>query len=178
MRTAFLRGLLFSFLISPLTFGGQIFSVGIKAGVPFTDALSNSSSKNYIVGPMVELHLPLGLAVEADGLYRPLNFAEGSFNENYSSWEFPILAKYRFAIPLVKPYFEAGPSFRTVGGSLVNGPSSAGFTAGAGVELRLARFRIGPEIRYTHWGADGSNAALAGFSSNQNQGEFLVGFSF
>ena len=32
-----------------------------------------SASKNYVVGPMVELNLPFGLAVEADALYRPLN---------------------------------------------------------------------------------------------------------
>jgi opacity protein-like surface antigen len=188
MRTVLLRGLLISFLASPLTFAGQIFSVGVKAGVPFTDAFNSftsgsytsfSNSKNYIIGPMVELHLPLGLSAEADALYRPLNFTTGSsFNENYSSWEFPILAKYRFPIPLVKPYVEAGPSFRTVGGFVGNYTSNSGFTAGVGVELRLAKFRIGPEIRYTHWGSDSSNAAIQGFSSNQNQGEFLVGFSF
>ena len=191
MRAVLLRGLLFSFLVSPLTFAGQIFSVGVKAGVPFTDAFSSftngsynafSSSKNYIVGPMVELHLPLGLSAEADALYRPLNFTATRpnvmQNTDFSSWEFPILAKYRFAVPLVKPYMEAGPSFRTVGGQFGGNLSNSGFTAGVGVELRLARFRIGPEIRYTHWGSDSSNAAQLGFNSNQNQGEFLVGFSF
>ncbi len=188
MRTVLLRGLLISFLISPLTFAGQIFSVGVKAGVPFTDAFNNfsngsynafSNSKNYIVGPMVELHLPLGFSAEANALYRPLNYTLGNGpSNNYSSWEFPILAKYRFPIPLVKPYIEAGPSFRTVGGQFGGNLSNSGFTAGVGVELRLAKFRIGPEIRYTHWGADSSNAAQLGFSSNQNQGEFLVGFSF
>lgn len=191
MYTVLLRGLLISFLVSPLTFAGQIFSVGVKAGIPFTDAFNSftsgsyssfSNSKNYIVGPTVELHLPLGLSVEADALYRPLSFTATPPNliqsTDFSSWEFPILAKYRFAIPLVKPYVEAGPSFRTVGGQFGGNLSNSGFTAGVGVELRLARFRIGPEIRYTHWGADSSNAAQLGFSSNQNQGEFLVGFSF
>ena len=200
MRTVLLRGFLISFLISPLTFAGQIFSVGIKAGVPFTDAFSSftsgsynsfSNSKNYIVGPTVELHLPLGLSAEVDALYRPLSFSARSTSlssfllgtatastTDFSSWEFPILAKYRFAIPLVKPYVEAGPSFRTVGGQFGGSLSNSGFTIGTGIELRLARFRVGPEIRYTHWGADSSNAAQLGFSSNGNQGEFLVGFSF
>ncbi|MBV9677238.1 MAG: outer membrane beta-barrel protein [Acidobacteriaceae bacterium] len=187
MRTVFFRGLVLSLLISPLTFAGQIFSVGVKAGVPFTDAFNSftsgsynsfSDAKNYIVGPMVELHLPLGLSVEADALYRPLSFKSSATSTDFSSWEFPILAKYRFPIPLVKPYVEAGPSFRTVGGLFGGNFSNSGFTAGAGIELRIARFRIGPEIRYTHWGADGTNAANLGFSSNQNQGEFLVGFSF
>ena len=191
MSTVFLRGLLLSLLLSPLTFAGQIFSVGVKAGLPFTDAFNSftsgsyssfSDTKNYIVGPMVELHLPLGLSAEADALYRPLSFktqsASGATNTTFSSWEFPVLAKYRFPIPLVKPYVEAGPSFRTVGGLFGGNFSNSGFTAGAGVELRLRRFRIGPEIRYTHWGSDSSNAPNLGFSSNQNQGEFLVGFSF
>lgn len=191
MSKVFLQGLLFSFLLTPLSFGGQVFSVGVKAGLPFTDAFSNftsgsyssfSNSKNYIVGPMVELRLPLGISVEADALYRPLSFnaqrPTSVQNTDFSSWEFPVLAKYRFPIPVVKPYVEAGPSFRTVGGQFNGNFSNAGFTAGAGVELRLARFRIGPEIRYTHWGADATNAPVLGFSSNQNQGEFLVGFSF
>jgi opacity protein-like surface antigen len=186
VRTIFLRGLLFSLLISPLTCAGQILSIGVKAGLPFTDAFNSftsgsyrsfSDSKNYIVGPMVELHLPLGLSAEANALYRPLNFATNSSSSNYSSWEFPILAKYRFPFPLIKPYVEAGPSFRTVGGFLGSNLSNSGFTAGVGIELRLSRLRIGPEIRYTHWGADAS-AAQAVFNSNQNQGEFLVGFSF
>ena len=190
MRTVFLRGLLFSFLLAPLTFAGQVFSVGVKAGLPFTDAFNNftsgsyrsfSSSKNYIVGPMVELHLPLGFSVEANALYRPLSFSTqnllGAGSTDFSSWEFPILAKYRFPIPLVKPYVEASPSFRTIHGTFGSNFSNSGFTAGAGIELRLARFRIGPEIRYTHWGAD-ANVSPQAFSSNQNQGEFLVGFSF
>ena len=191
MRSVLLRGLFLSLLISPLTFAGQIFSVGVKAGLPFTEAFNNistgsyssfSSSKNYIVGPMVELHLPLGFSVEGNALYRPLSFtAQGPNllqNIDFSSWQFPVLAKFRFSIPVVSPYVEAGPTFRTVGGQLGSGFSKAGFTTGAGVELKLARLRIAPEIRYTHWGADASNAAQLGFSSNQNQGEFLVGFSF
>ncbi len=192
MRAVLLRGVLLSFLLSPLTFAGQLFSVGIKAGVPFTDAFNSftsgsynslAGSKNYIVGPMAELHLPLGLSVEGDALYRPLSFNVQRPNlvqsNDFSSWEFPLLGKYRFAFPLIKPYVEAGPSFRTLGGLLGGNLSNAGFTAGVGVELRLARFRIGPEIRYTHWGADASDAASnLGFRSNGNQGEFLVGFSF
>ncbi len=190
MRVVLLRGLLFSFLVSSSAFAGQLFSVGVKAGLPFTDAFNNftsgsysgfSNAKNYLVGPMVELHLPLGFSAEADALYRPLSFKTSggsSQSTNFSSWEFPILAKYRFGIPLIKPYIEAGPSFRTIGGQFGGNLSNSGFTAGAGIELRLARFRIGPEIRYTHWGADSVNATQLGFSSNQNQGEFLVGFSF
>ena len=60
---------------------GEILSVGVRGGVPFTGALSDltthgvdivtrsfSDSNQYIVGPMVELHLPLGLSIEAGRL--------------------------------------------------------------------------------------------------------------
>ncbi len=189
-------GLLLS-LTASSSFAGQLFSVGVKAGVPFTDAFNNdaygippgtfhsySGSVGYLIGPMGEIHLPLGLSVEADALYRPLNLTVTGpvgvsvNNSSYSSWEFPILAKWRFPIPLLKPYIEGGPSFRAVGGRAGNYLSNDGITFGLGIELRIARLRIGPELRYTHWGSDSSGASSNGISSNQNQGEFLVGFSF
>ena len=202
MSFSILRFAALSFVASQLTFGAQLLSVGIKAGVPVTDSFtgttfndstgttrSTTDSSGYIIGPQVELHLPFGLSVEADALYRPLNLNSqhtglGSNlvavqKETFNSWEFPVLAKYRFAIPLVKPYVELGPSFRTVGGSPGGSAfSSSGITAGAGIELRVARFRLGPEFRYTHWGSDSGSASAYEFASNRNQVEFLVGFSF
>src|SRR5579864_7761516 len=110
---------------------GQSFSVGVRGGVPFTGALSDltthgvdtisrsfSNSNQYIIGPMAELHLPFGLSVEADALYRPLNLTTETqiapqpavlrTSKNVSSWEFPILAKLRVPlVPLVKPYVDA-----------------------------------------------------------------------
>jgi hypothetical protein len=175
--------------------------VGIRGGVPFTGGLSNvttagvdivtktfSSSNEYVIGPMIEVHLPLGLSVEADGLYRPLNYTIQNqvvpqptvyqTSMNVSSWEFPILGKFRFPFPLFKPYVDAGPSFRTVGSSL-NFLSNKGITAGLGVELKISKLRIAPEIRYTHWGSDQTTIAnFAAAASNTNQGEFLIGISF
>lgn len=130
---------------------------------------------------MVELKLPFNLSVEADGLYRPYN-ATGSagtitFNNTYSVWEFPVLAKYRFAFPIVKPYIEAGPSFRTGASAINHFISNNGFTVGGGVDVH-ALLHISPEFRYTHWGSDSSGTNPFTFQSNQNQVEFLVGFSF
>ena len=186
-------------LMASSSFAGQFLSVGVKGGVPFTDAFSGDTygtspnifrsapgDTGYIIGAMGEVHLILGLSVEADALYRPLdlktwpvsNSATLVTDHSYSSWEFPILGKWRFPFPLIKPYVEAGPNFRTVGGQAGNYLSNSGFTAGLGIELRVARVRIGPEVRWTHWAGDSSGASANGFSSNQNQGEFLVGFSF
>jgi hypothetical protein len=133
-----------------------------------------SKSKLYIVGAMVEVHLPLGLGIEADGLYRPVNSAMdlqviprpvAHYSENVATWEFPILGKYRFTfLPILKPFIEAGPSFRTTGSGL-SWVSGKGITAGAGVGIKVIKRKISPEIRYTHWGADA-------------EAEFLVAFSF
>jgi hypothetical protein len=184
----------------------QHISVGIVGGVPFTGGISDfttdnallnevehsySNSNEFIIGPMVEVRLPLSLAIEVDALYRPVSTATNvtvgtgssqvtvTSSSTYSSWEFPVLGKYRFALPIVSPYIEAGPSFRKTGSSL-GYFSSNGFTLGGGVEVKLLRLRIAPEIRYTHWGSDSVPPVNASFfaPSNQNQAEFLVGFSF
>jgi hypothetical protein len=58
---------------------------------------------------------------------------------------------------------------------------------GGGVEIHLLLVRISPEIRYTRWGTQQFNgifpagvaSGIAGsLTSNQNQAEFLVGFTF
>ena len=182
----------------------QPLSFGVRGGVPFTGPFADaagtvgvqtsSGSNAYAVGPMIELHLPLGFSVEADALYHPLHMIQqintGTILARnpytYMSWEFPILAKYRFLhLPLVKPYVEAGPSFRAVSSSL-SYFSKSGLTVGAGVELKLSRLRIEPELRYTRWRSDmvlteGEAAGLVVVStvpSNTNQAQFLVGIAF
>jgi hypothetical protein len=132
-------------LSSAACFAQLPFSIGVKAGVPITDSFTGNStefgvstvtsSRTYIIGPMIELKLPFNLSVEADGLYRPYNAmgsigASNHFNNTYSVWEFPVLAQYRFAFPIAKPYIEAGPSFRT-STSAISFISNSGFTAGA-----------------------------------------------
>jgi hypothetical protein len=185
---------------------GQTFGVGVKGGVGLTDAFSSQSftslsgaistasgSKDYVVGPMFEIRLPFSLAVEADALYRPLHFtatAAGSAQSGtISSWEIPIVGKYRFHTPFVKPYIEAGPSFRAFGNTgalldeaFLNAPgqklSQKGFTAGGGIDIKALVLHISPEIRFTHWGADSNVPTGGGPASNQNQAELLVGISF
>jgi len=206
----------------------QHLSVGLVGGVPFTGSFSDftsattelagaveatfstrtySNSNEYIVGPMVEVRLPLSLAIEVDALYRPLELstqapASGTgapfgttsiqSSQTFSSWEFPVLGKYRLPLaPVLKPFVEAGPNFREVSSSL-SWLSGKGFVLGGGLEVKIARLRIAPAIRYTHWGSDAKESGLL-FTpgsgnpaityttpppSNQNQAEFLVGFSF
>src|SRR5260370_28677457 len=155
MRSLILISLAF---LPILGFSQRLLSFGVKGGVPLTDALSGSVSKNYVIGPMVELKLPLGFAVEADALYRPvnltLNFRVGSSSEEVGSAEFPILAKYHFLhTPVVKPYAEAGPIFRHVG-SEASYLSNSGFALGGGIDFKVLLVSVSPELRFARGGGD------------------------
>jgi len=178
----------------------HIFSVGIKGGVPLTDAFADhtfngvdtlthtfSDSKNYTIGPTVELSLPFGFAVEADALYRPLNLATDAtlaprppthFSTNINAWEFPILGKYHFLhTPVIKPYVEAGPIFRHVG-SEASYLSSSGFAFGGGIDIKVLLVRVTPEIRLSRWAGDAHVNYFGAAPSQLNQAEFLIGISF
>jgi hypothetical protein len=181
----------------PGTFGQNV-SVGVVGGAGLTDdfrseyypvfqgfpATTNySTPKRYIAGAMVELGLPLHFSLEVDGLYRPLGYTfagvepDGTFNSvspaTVVTWEFPVLAKYRFSFRGARPFVEAGPSFRTTGNLNSANPSHYGVTAGLGVELHVHSLNIAPVVRYTDWAAD----PVQSVQTIPNQLEFLVGFS-
>jgi len=180
----------------------QPVSFGIRGGVPFTGAFSDtsvseitsySSSNSYLVGPMVEVHLPLGFSIEGDGLYHPLNLSQttvtGATPANpsvtihqrftFQSWEFPVLVKYRFLhTPIVKPLVEAGPTFRATGQALSGNFSKAGFVLGGGVEVKMGHIRVEPELRYIRWGSDSAVSGANLAPSNVNQAELTLGLSF
>jgi hypothetical protein len=176
----------------------QNVSIGIVGGAGLTDdfrrevfpifqgfpsTTNYSTPKRYIAGAMAELGLPWHFSLELDGLYRPLGYTfagvepDGTLNSvspaTVVTWEFPVLAKYRFAFRGVRPFVEAGPSFRTTGNLNSTNPSHYGVTAGLGVEMHLHGLNIAPAVRYTHWAADPAHSV----QTIPNQLEFLVGFS-
>jgi hypothetical protein len=164
------------------------FGVGVKGGVPFTDLVkvsdvstALSQQDNYIVGPVAELRIPFGFAFEVDGLYRGTQYHAVSLGNvptaiQSSSWEIPYLGKFRFPIPLVKPFIVGGGAYRTFN-DLPPGITAThnGGVVGAGIELRVKRVRLSAEARYLHWGAPPAHdiARLA-----QDQGEILFGVIF
>src|SRR5437016_3905647 len=119
------RLLLLIALLSPFAGVAQTVSLGLKAGIPVTEALETanfdsgpadifrtqinytSRAKRYTIGPAVEVSLPLGLALEFDALYKRLdyNFSSGvrnpfgTFHQEQhnivSRWDLPLLLKYR-----------------------------------------------------------------------------------
>ncbi len=175
----------------------QPLSLGVIGGSSLTQDFQNRSFGNpaletiystplrWIAGGMVEVHLPKHLAVEVDGLYHDLAFTIQGLGLTLEplhvvTWEVPVLAKYRVSLfkvfpPWVKPFIEAGPSFRTsynLNGAL---PSSHGFAAGAGMEAHAWKLRIAPQVRYVRWARDGSHIIPR---TVPDQAQFLVGISF
>lgn len=211
--------LLFLAMTASATAAGPL-SFGIKAGVPFTDFLNNvnngspgglisdSSTNRYIVGGTAELHLPAGFAFEVDALFRHFNY-NSSFSAidiltnnraSGNAWEFPLLVKYRFKAPLVRPYVDAGLAFDTLSGlqetvvstvlpnhttttttsnpTELKNSTTEGFVLGVGVDIHAIVVHIAPEIRYTRWGSVHFAIPNGSSLSNQNQAEFLVGITF
>ena len=197
------------FLLGSISALAQPFSAGIKAGVPLNDFLNaagngtfnyTAPTQRYIVGGMAEVRLPLGLGVEFDALYRKLGYngsgilGSDTISASGSNWEFPLLLKYRFHFPVVRPYLDAGVAWDTIAGlkeTIVNvtlpvqpSPSdlqrntTMGFVVGGGVEINAVFLHISPEIRFTRWNSTQISDALGLLRSNLNQGEFLVGLTF
>lgn len=202
------KRLVFTLLLGSCPAWGQLFSAGIKAGVPLTDfftsvesqsiAFSPSTSR-YIIGPTAELHLPFGFGVEVDALYRHMSYTgagvlqglSAAANFNSGNWEFPALLKYRFPAKIVRPYLDAGFAWDTLSGisqsvsqSISKGTPTVvnkNSTAGFvfGAGIDLhVHIHVMPEIRYTRWGSTQIIDPTTLLKSNQNQAEFLLGITF
>lgn len=156
--------------------------IGVDGPVPETFS-QRSGPHSFLVGPAVELRVKDGWSVEADAVYRPVRgyfttagtlFGQtysSSYESSFSTWQFPVLAKYKLPLALLgdalKPFVEAGPSFRVVGST-----THVGFTAGPGVSMRLGPLNVAPAIRYTRWQADPFGGVRA------DEANLLVGITF
>lgn len=112
---------------------------------------------------MFELRFRSRFSVEAEALYRELHATIASVEPTGSlsgvspfrveTFEFPVLAKYRFGGRKLRVFAEAGPSFRATG-NLNFSPSHHGASVGFGVETHWGRLNIAPVVRYTRWAPD------------------------
>src|SRR5215471_14415189 len=191
--------------------GAQQFSLGILGGGSATSGFPNetfastmpglhgtvfttssSDAGDYLVGGMVEVRLPKHLSIEADGIYRPLNFRNftssvtpgpGSAPSNtVLTWEFPVLLKGRFVripvLPSAEAFAEVGPSFRLAANRNDTRPSNRGATGGLGIETILGPLSVSPALRYTRWGADPAASIPYLPRTTPNQVETLIGLSW
>lgn len=117
-----------------------------------------------------------------------------------NAFEFPLLGKFRFGTKIIHPFVDAGVAWDTLqglkqdvtatvagitgSGSSTSSPSqlqhttARGFVIGGGLDIKVLVIHIQPEIRYTRWGARHFFDPTGLLSSNQNQGEFLLGIEF
>lgn len=144
------------------------------------DSPASDESKRYIVGPMLDIGLPLGFGVEVDALYSREGYDAGNatalavtfLRQRDNTWEFPLLLKHTLPFPVVKPFVEIGYAPRVMSGTLndsgtfLSNPnggrtsfsqnSDANFTShgivvGGGVRVGAGKLRLSPQVRYTHW---------------------------
>lgn len=112
----------------------QQLGVGALGGVWTTADFGGTlrpESKRYIVGPELELRLPLGFSAEFDALYRRFGYTGYSSSVvgnsitrvRDNSWEFPLIAKFRLPFALGHPFVGAGYAPRTVSGTAVSSGS-------------------------------------------------------
>lgn len=195
----------------------QSVSMGLKAGARLGDEFSDTNgtlhdeSKRYTLGPMVELKLPVRFSLEVDALYQPVGYNVHNFDFNFStsrerssSWQFPIVAKYRLpGVLRIAPYVGVGYAPRVVYGSRVDGQinydlqghitavsstkldttydTTHGLVIAGGATVPVSRFHISPEIRYTRWNRpflDHEGSHGFGYFSQQHQVELLFGLTW
>ena len=94
---------------------------------------------------------------------------------NAKTWEFPVLLKYALPVRRLRPFVQAGPSFRVWDSTQAVEPSHYGFTAGLGSEMNWGRLRFAPVIRYTRWASEGVFPLR---STNPDQVELLGTLSY
>lgn len=201
----------------PLPAYSQFLSFGIKGGIPATDAFQGNFAgayqRRYIIGPTAELHLPLHLSFEVDALYRRSGFASTSSTYAFggppfppvevverarvNDWQIPFLGKWEPGIGPIRPFIDAGVTYRHISGESLaeyfsgfgtsnsqSGPAAAnnsnttGVTIGGGIAIKLLVLRLSPEIRYTHWNSTAAIGVFAPSPMSPNQADFLVGFTF
>ena len=170
-------------------FGRKVW-LGLIAGVPLTNDFLPSApdslpytgeSKRFanfrsVAGLMSEMELTHRLSLEVNGLYRRLHFENAP--EVVVTWQIPVLAKFAFGDGPLRPFVEAGPSFRLTGNLNTADPGHYGITAGAGAEARWRRLRLTPTVRYTRWAEDNRAIYESQDFTKRDQIELLVGFSF
>jgi hypothetical protein len=185
------RSLLFLFL--SVAAYAQRPSPGLKVGVPVSAVCvaesrtrfgsANVCADRYLIGPAIAVEIAGPLSLDFAALFTRMQLQGGvrpasiypsfSTQRDGTSWEFPIMGKYRLLRRRLGPFVGVGPTFRRVhfngqntivdisgppSGQVVTSVSDveetrwqAGLVLGGGMELRTRFVRFSPELRYSHW---------------------------
>jgi hypothetical protein len=149
-----------------------------------------------------------GLRLEVDALYRRIGwngsgiatplFDAFQSTTRFSAWDFDALLKQHIGGAGILPYVGAGAAFRRLFTTRTNyvfpGPppgflteqmtaelnhkNIAGFVLSGGIELGVGALRVAPEFRYTRWLMNNIHHGFPNLSTQANQAEILVSFTF
>jgi hypothetical protein len=139
---------------------GHRLGLGVVAGLGLSAELQDpyggvSEKTRYLAGVATEFDLCRGVALEVNGIYKPLRSGKNDLDRfSVLTWQFPVLAKHRWRRRRYAPFVDAGPSFRIAGNLNGYNPSHFGITAGGGLEMRAGGARVSPGMRYTRWEKD------------------------
>ncbi len=167
---------------SSLHVGGHALDLGAVAGLSATHELAENfrdlkEHTRILAGLTAQLNVTPHIAMEVNAIYKPFRAQAYFGNFAVLTWQFPVLAKYRWNKPANAsqwtPFLEAGPSFRLSGNFNGYDPSFLGGTVGGGIERRVGGVRLEPTLRYTRWGADRNRVR-----TNLNALELVFGVSF
>jgi len=125
-------------LVFALPVWGQDIHAGLKLGVPFTQYFEtgtagslhgsadySAATRRYTLGASGEWRLTNAFGFEVDALYHRMgyvglvnyfdsangNFSNSAIDVKGDSWDFPVMAKYRFG-RVVRPYVAGGGVLR------------------------------------------------------------------
>ncbi len=194
MKKLLLSLLLFSLCTSQSVCALDWFTFGARVGTPLGDSIEEfrspaaeltPSQTNFLIGPSAELLLPFGLGFEVDALYKrtevELETPSDVTSDTVSSWEFPLMAKYRFPGPNLKPFVGAGVAFRSFSNlsQFARGLDSTvnGYVFGGGLLIKVGGVRLSPELRYTRWNSIDPGETTP-VRNSKNQTDFMVGITF
>jgi opacity protein-like surface antigen len=173
----------------------------LSAPDPHTTYSIHSQAPKF--GVTGELPLPANFKFEIDALYSQWSYVSTVMGVDNSvrsatsinAWDFAVLAKRGFFAGPVKPFLDGGAAFRavnedtdittTVFPNLVTRTrmaapefvhqATAGFAVGAGLDFRIGKFHVVPEVRYTEFQQNNFRSPSGNFHSNLKQPMFVLG---
>jgi opacity protein-like surface antigen len=199
-----------------------VFDFGVRGGVlpgqplesnpysgrhNFLPTLTVDNAYGTAVGPTFVLQLVDKVDVRFEWVYKRFSYqlqstlppiaGSSSFSsvKGYS-WEYPLLATYKFGNGKIRPFAGGGMNLGGITTSSSTNQSTVATTSPpvttitenktskslpdayhivGGLEWRFPVFSVRPEFRYTHWSADKVSGSFV--SNKPNQFEVIVGFT-
>jgi len=173
----------------------------LSAPDPHTTYSIHSQAPKF--GVTGELPLPANFKIEIDALYSHWSYVSTvmgvdnsvSSTTSINAWDFFVLAKRGFFAGPVKPFLNGGAAFRAVNEDTditttifpdivsrtrMRAPefvhqATAGFAFGAGLDFRIGKFHVVPEVRYMGLQQDNFRSPSGNFHSNLKQPMFVLG---